>query len=69
MFNLLLNVRKPNSWRHTVILNVLLLYVSSGDLGRKQERRKEKVTERKGDFLGGRACSPKVTWGSVHELA
>lgn len=55
MFNLLLNVRKPNSWRHTVILNVLLLYVSSGDLGRKQERRKEKVTERKGDFLGGGA--------------
>lgn len=57
MFNLLLNVRKPNSWRHTVILNVLLLYVSSGDLGRNQERRKEKVTE-KGRLLGRWSIGP-----------
>ena len=50
MFNFLLNFREPNSWRYTSILSVLLLYISLRDLGRKQARRKEKATERKGDF-------------------
>lgn len=41
---------RPNSWQYTVILSILLFSILSGDLERKQERRKEK--DRKGHFWG-----------------
>lgn len=58
MFNLLLNVRKPNSWWHTVILNVLLLCLVRG-FGKETGEEKGKGHREKGRLLGRWSIGPR----------